>query len=394
MEQTTTAAGTAYVAKTMFGLEEVLANELRNLGADNVEVLYRAVGFTANTELLYKANLHLRTALRILQPIFTFKARNEEELYRGVQKINWSQYMDNDGTLAIDSATSGEIFTHSQYASLKAKDAIVDQFRDRTGTRPDVELRDPDLRVNLHIHGEDCTVSLDTSGESLHRRGYRLDTNPAPINEVLAAGMVLLTGWDGNSHFYDPMCGSGTILIEAAMYALNMPPGMHRKKFAFMNWRNYDAKLWQKIYDEGLAGINDEFEYKLLGTDILGKTVQIARENIESAKLDEDVRISVKPFEEAIAPGTEGLLIMNPPYGERMLKNDINAFYKMIGDQLKKNFSGWDAWVLSSNMEALKQVGLRPSRRIQLFNGSLDCRFCYYPMYRGSKKAKFQQSEE
>ena len=238
MQTNTHSAGTTYVVKTMFGLEEVLANELTNLGAAEVSLLHRAVEFKADKALLYKANLHLRTGLRILQPVHTFKARTEEQLYKGVRELDWSQFLDNNGTLAIDSAVSGELFTHSQYAALKAKDAIADQFRDKTGIRPSVDLTDPDLRINLHIQGEDCTLSLDSSGESLHKRGYRRDTNPAPINEVLAAGMVLLSGWDRNSHFLDPMCGSGTILIEAGMYALNMPPGMHRRKFGFMNWND------------------------------------------------------------------------------------------------------------------------------------------------------------
>lgn len=381
------------VAKTHFGLEEVLAEELRKLGAEEVEVLNRAVAFSGDKTLMYKANLCLRTALRILVPIHKFKAHNEETLYQGVQEVDWSNYLEVDDTLAIDTAVSSDFFNHSQYVALKAKDAIVDQFRERTGQRPSVDLNRPTVRLNLHVFKDECTLSLDSSGESLHKRGYRQDTNIAPLNEVLAAGLVLLSGWDGKSNFIDPMCGSGTILIEAAMYAINMPPGIHRISFGFMEWKDYDKALWEKIVEEAKGKIDQEYAYKIVGSDLSRKTADIAKANIEFAGLDEDIRISVAPFEEKEPPKGGGIMICNPPYGERLQKSDIDAFYKMIGDQLKKAYAGYDCWILSSNMGALKQVGLRPSRKITLYNGSLECRFLKYSMYEGSKKAKFNNNE-
>jgi putative N6-adenine-specific DNA methylase len=375
------------VAKTHFGLEEVLAEELKQLGAQDVEVLTRAVAFAGDKELMYKANLYLRTALRILVPVHKFKAHNEETLYKGVQQVDWSKFMDVDDTLAIDSAVSSDFFNHSQYVALKAKDAIVDQFRSKTGKRPSIELNRPSVRLNIHIFKDECTLSLDSSGESLHKRGYRQDTNIAPLNEVLAAGLVLLSGWDGQSNFIDPMCGSGTILIEAAMHALRMPPGIHRISFGFMEWKDYDKALWEKIVREAREQIIQDYPYKIVGSDLSRKTADIAKVNIEYAGLDEDIRISVAPFEEKAPPAGGGVMICNPPYGERLQKSDIDAFYKMIGDQLKKEYAGYDAWILSSNMGALKHVGLRPSRKITLYNGPLECRFLKYSMYEGSKKA-------
>jgi putative N6-adenine-specific DNA methylase len=377
------------VAKTLFGLEEVLAAEISKLGGADVQIMNRAVGFRGDKRLLYRANLELRTALRILIPIHTFKAVNEDTLYKGVQAIDWSQYLEPTDTLAIDSAVSSDYFNHSQYVALKTKDAIVDQFRDKTGTRPSVDLDFPNLRLNVHIFKDECTLSLDSSGESLHKRGYRIDTNIAPLNEVLAAGMIQLSGWDGQSNFMDPMCGSGTILIEAGMFALNMPAGIRRRSFGFMRWKDYDEALWKEVREKAVSGIRTDFPYKLFGSDLSARTVEIATANIESVGLDEDIRIKVQPFEDRTPPEGGGIVIMNPPYGERMLKKDIDAFYSMIGDGLKQMYAGWDAWMLTSNMEALKHVGLRPSRKIPLYNGSLECRFVKYSMYQGSKKGKY-----
>lgn len=370
------------VAKTHFGLEEVLANELKQLGAQNTEILTRAVSFKGDNELMYKANLHCRAALRILKPIYKFKARNEIGLYKGVQKFDWSTLITVKDTLAIDSAVNSRFFNHSKYAALKTKDAIVDQFRDKTGIRPSVELDDPTIRLNVHIAEDECTISLDSSGSSLHKRGYRLEANEAPLNEVLAAGMILLTGWEGKSNFIDPMCGSGTILIEAALFAHNIAPGIIRKKFGFLKWKDFDDDLWNRVFNNAVEQIKP-CGYSLIGSDISSESIGYAKSNVRMAKLEEKVTLMRKDFNNQIPPEGGGLLIMNPPYGERLKEEDIDAFYKAIGDRLKKAYAGYDAWLISSNKDALKKLGLHPYKKITLKNGPLECKFQKFPMYEG-----------
>lgn len=372
------------VAKTQFGLEEVLADELRKLGAEKVEAHNRAVSFEGDLRLMYKANLYLRTALKVLLPIAKFKATSERDLYEEIRRMQWDQYLDVDGTLAIHSSVKSDFFNHSQYISQKTKDAIVDGFRDKYGRRPSVDLTHPDLSIDIHIFKDDVTVSLDSSAESLHRRGYRGENTLAPINEVTAAGMILLTGWDGKGNFVDPMCGSGTLLIEAALYAKNIPANALRKQFGFERWKNFDPTIWQAVKDDAQANIR-ECEARFFGSDKTFKAIDIARGNVERAGLDEDIRLSNKRFEEVIPPAGGGILIMNPPYGERLPIEEINAFYKMMGDKMKKDFKGYTAWIISSNIEAMKKIGLAASKRLSLYNGALECKYNKFELYEGSR---------
>lgn len=382
------------IAKTIFGAEEILTHDLTALGATDVQILNRAVSFTANKELLYKANLYLTTALRIIVPIHEFKARNEDELYEGIQKVTWQKYFTEHDTFAIDSVVGSDYFNHSQYVSLKTKDAIADQFRERCeGVRPSVDLRQPTVRIHLHILGDVCSVALDSSGESLHKRGYRKGgQHEAPLNEVLAATLVRLTGWDGQSNFADPMCGSGTIVTEAGLFALNIAPGLLRDYFGFKNWPDFDAALWEKLCNEARERINHDWEYTLSGSDMSEKYVELAMLAAEKTGIDECVKLKTKRFEENTPPPPKGLAIFNPPYGERLMGEDraILDLYKTIGDTLKSKYKGYDVWILTSNMEAIKHIGLRPSRKISLFNGSLECKFLKFSIYEGSLKAKYQ----
>ncbi len=376
------------MAKTIFGLEETLAGELLRLGAKDVEIHNRAVSFVGDKGFMYKANLNARTALRILVPVETITVVNEKSLYEGIQSIDWEKYMDVTDTLAIDSVVNSDLFTHSQYVSQKAKDAIVDQFRAKYGERPSVDLDKPTIRINLHIFKDVCTISLDSSGESLHKRGYRDKTNLAPINEVLAAGLVMLSGWDKRTNFIDPMCGSGTIVIEAALYANNIPAGYFREDFGFMRWHKFmpfDEELWDTIFDAAINKITNH-EQVIIGGELSPNVAKKAKENVKLAKVDDIVTIrncDMKDFE--VPPG-RGVVIINPPYGERMVKDNIEELYKMMGDTFKQKFAGYNCWILSSNMDAFKHVGLRPTRKIALFNGQLECRFMKFEIYEGTKK--------
>ena len=375
------------VAKTQFGLEEVLAEELRNLGAEEVEAHNRAVSFRGDLETMYKANLCLRTALKVLIPIQKFRAKNEQQLYDGIKKINWAEYLDKEGRLVIHTSLKSEFFNHSQYVSLKTKDAIVDQFREKFGVRPSVDLTHPDLSIDIHINRDEVSVSLDSSAESLHRRGYRTDSTLAPINEVTAAGMILLTGWKGEGNYYDPMCGSGTLLIEAAMIAKNMPPNLNRAQFGFERWNNYQPELFDMVRKEAIANMR-ESKANIVGSDKTFKAIEITRENCTRAGVDEEVKVSNKRFEETKGAEGGGIMIINPPYGERLPIEEIGAFYKMMGDQMKKEFEGYDVWIISSNIEALKKVGLAPSKKIPLYNGALECRFHKFEIYKGTRDKK------
>ena len=376
------------VAKTMFGFEEILAKELRNLGAVNVVEGVRMVSFEGDTGFMYKANLCLRTAIKILKPIDSFHVKDETDLYKKIFAMDWSKYLNPEITFAIDATVNSENFTHSLYVSQKTKDAIVDKFRNTVGKRPDVDVKFPDLRINIHIQMNLCNVSLDTSGRSLHQRGYRTATNIAPINEVLAAGLLLLSGWDGQSHFLDPMCGSGTFLTEAAMIACNIPANINRKEFAFEKWHDFDSELYEKIVESSLNKTR-EFHYKIIGYDKAPSAVQKAKDNAANANLSEYITVERKNFFES-EKFTENHLhiVFNPPYGER-LNIEMEELYGNIGDTLKQNYPGTDAWFITSNLEALKFVGLRPSRKIKVFNSHLESRLVKYIMYEGSKKAKY-----
>ncbi|OMP30839.1 class I SAM-dependent RNA methyltransferase [Mangrovimonas sp. DI 80] len=376
------------VAKTLFGFEELLANELTQLGAQEVKPGVRNVSFVGDKGFMYKANLALRTAIKILKPIKSFRVVSEQDLYDKIYQMPWENYMKSTGSLAIDATVHSQMFTHSKYIALKTKDAIVDKFRNTTGHRPSVDLRFPDLKINVHIDRQQCTISLDTSGESLHRRGYKTATNIAPINEVLAAGLVMLSGWDGQSDLMDPMCGSGTILIEAAMIACNIPPNLMRKEFAFERWQDWDVDLFETI-EESLLKKTRDFHHKIIGYDKSPSAVNKAKDNVKNAHLDEFITIKHEDFFKTQKAGNEKLhMLFNPPYGER-LDIEMESFYKSIGDTLKQSYPGTDAWFITSNLDALKFVGLRPSRKIQLYNAKLESKLVKYVMYEGSKKGKY-----
>lgn len=369
-----------FIAKTLAGLEPVLADELQALGAKAIRLLKRAVAFEGDQKLMYRANYELRTALRILMPIHSFSAFNEQQFYEGIRDIDWSAYMNVTDTLAVDAITQGEVFRHSQYLGLLAKDAVVDQFRDRFNRRPNVNTVSPHLRIHVRVQGTHADILLDSSGDSLHRRNYRRDTVEAPLNEVLAAGMVLLSGWNGKGPFVDPMSGSGTLPIEAALLATQTPPQIHREYFGFYKWLNFDQKLWKTVLEEAHSKIQP-FEFDILAADKDPRARNSTSINVLTAELEKSIRIEKCVFDKLNPPELPGFLVMNPPYDERLTLEDTHAFYKSIGDVLKKRWPGWTAWVISSNRDALKHVGLKTAQKVTLFNGSLECSFQKFEMY-------------
>ncbi len=369
------------VVKTLFGLEEVLADEIKELGGKDIAISKRAVSFYGNKHLMYKANYCLRTALSVLQTIYTFKAHNEDELYQQIKKFRWAAYMNVDQTFAVDSTVFSKNFPHSKYAALKVKDAIVDYFRKESGERPNVDTENPDIRFNVHIAGKEVTISFNSSGDSLHKRGYRIRQHKAPLNEVLAAGMLKMAKWDASIPLYDPMCGSGTILIEAAMLGKKIPAGKYREHFGFMSWNNFDEELWKEIKDEADAAIVNP-RMKICGSDIMTLSVDIAKESVITAGLEKDIKLMRRSFENYKPETPTGMMICNPPYGERIKKEDINLFYKLIGNRLKEQYVGFDCWIISSNLEAYKFVGLHAEEKIKLFNGALECEFRKYKIYK------------
>ena len=376
------------LAKTFKGLEEVLAGELVELGANNIQIERRAVSFTGDKRMLYTANFCLRTASRILVPIATFKAKTTDDIYNHVKQIDWAQYMTAQTTFLIDSTIYSDFFRHSQFVTYRVKDAIVDWWMEHGGVRPSVQLTHPDIYLNVHIGGDMVTVSLDSSGESLHKRGYRVANTQAPINEALAAGMLLLAGWKGQSDFYDPMCGSGTLLIEAALIARNIAPGIYRKGFAFEKWANFDADLFEDIYSDDSR--ERDLNHKIYGSDAGFYAMQAATKNVQSDNLHRAREIKQIRIEELrlAEKNTEGAFVMmNPPYGERLSQDkNVLRLYQDIGTALKHQFSGATAWIISSNEEALKCVGLRPAKKIHLVNGDLDCLFNQYVLFKGDRK--------
>ena len=376
------------LAKTFKGLEQVLATELVQLGANNVQVERRAVSFTGDKRMLYTANMCLRTASRVLVPILSFKAQKADDIYEQVKALDWSQYMTIKTTFQIDATVYSDYFRHSQFVTYRVKDAIVDYWMERENQRPSVKLEGADLYLNVHIAGDRVTLSLDSSGESLHKRGYRVANTQAPINEALAAGMLLLAGWNGQSDFYDPMCGSGTLLIEAALIARNIAPGVYRQGFAFEKWADFDANLWDEVYNDDSR--EREFKHKIYGSDAGFYAVQAATKNIQSASLQRDIEVKQIRIEELrlAETNTEGALVMiNPPYGERLSQDkNVLRLYQDMGTALKHQFSGATAWIISSNEDALKCVGLRPAKKIHLVNGDLECLFNKYELFKGDRK--------
>ena len=371
------------VAKTFAGLEQVLADELTTLGAESVTIERRAVSFYGDQETLYKANFLLRTALRILKPVAEFEVTKKEQLFNQAKKVKWTDYLALGKTFAIDSTVQSETFVNTMYASLKVKDAIADHFREVTGKRPSVNTADPDVRINVHLMGNHCILSLDSSGESLHKRGYRLGQGEAPLNEVLAAGMILLSGWHGERNFLDPMCGSGTLLIEAAMIAKGIPPGMYRKSFGFERWPDFNQDLFEEIYNREYE---TEFNGKVVGSDISVMNISIAKANIKNAGLSKSIEVSVQDIRKLDPPFENGIIVTNPPYGERIKPQSIEDLYTEIGNVFKRKLSGYEAWVLSGSVEGLKNIGLKPSKKIELFNGSIPCSFRCYNLFQGPRK--------
>ncbi len=369
------------IAKTFMGLEPVLAKELVGLGASNVQIGRRMVSFTGDKEMMYRANFHLHTAIRILKPIKRFRASSADDVYEGVKSIDWSDYLDERQTFSVDSVVYSEDFRNSRFVTYRVKDAIVDQFIERGARRPNISVANPDLRLNIHISENSCTLSLDSSGESLHRRGYRQESVDAPLNEVLAAGMILMTGWKGDTDFIDPMCGSGTILIEAALIAQNMAPGVFRKEYAFERWHDFDRELLDEIYNDDSK--EREFTHKIYGYDIDIKAVNTARINVRAAGLTKCIEVECADFKDFTQPSGPAIMVCNPPYGERISTPNLLNTYRMIGDRLKHQFQGNEAWILSYRQECFEAIGLKPSLKIPLYNGSLECEFRKYAVFAG-----------
>ena len=369
----------------------MLAKELTELGASDIEIGNRMVAFTGDKAMLYKANFCLRTAIRILKPIKHFKAQTADEVYDNVKAINWEEYLDAEKSFAVDAVVFSNEFRHSKFVAYKVKDAIVDYFRDKTGERPSVRLNNPDVLLNIHIAEDRCTLSLDSSGESLHRRGYRQEAVEAPLNEVLAAGMILMTGWRGECDLIDPMCGSGTIPIEAALIARNIAPGVFRKEFAFEKWNDFDQELFDSIYND--ESNEREFTHKIYGYDNNPKANEIAIRNVKAAGLSKDIELKIQAFQQFEQPTEKSIIVTNPPYGERISTDDLLGLYQMIGERLKHAFTGNDAWILSYRDECFDQIGLKPSVKIPLYNGALECQFRKYQLFDGKYKAFRSENE-
>lgn len=370
------------IAKTFQGLEDVLAEELRQLGASDVKTGTRMVSFKGDKALMYKANFCCRTALRILKPIHTFKATDADELYEEAKKFDWSRLLSPKKTFAIDSTVYSEEFRHSKFVTYRVKDAIADYFNEKYGSRPSIRLTNADILLNVHIYKDQVTLSLDSSGESLHKRGYRTAQTEAPINEVLAAGLILKTGWKGESNFIDPMCGSGTFLIEAALIARNINPGVFRSNFAFETWPDFDQELFESLYNDDTA--EREFNYKIYGSDISPKAIAIASQNIKSAGVGKYIELSTMPIQDYTEAPENGILITNPPYGERISAEDMDALYASIGERLKNVFKGYHAWILGYRQEYFDRIGLKPSVKFPVLNGALECEMREYVIFDGT----------
>ncbi len=375
-----------YIATTLYGLEGILTNELHELGAEEIFSMNRAVGFNGSQAILYKINIGSRTAMRVLKNIISFKVNSTDDLYKSIYNISWEDHFSLKNSFMINSSVNSSRFTHSHYVSQKVKDGIVDHFRKITSLRPSVNTENPDIVINIHINNDMVDVALDSSGEPLFKRGYRASQYIAPLNEVLAAGMLKIAGWNGIGNFVDPMCGSGTIPIEAGLMARNIPPGIFRTKFGFMNWKDYDETLFTRL-KESMFNLT-EFKGSISAADISREAINLTKRNLRKALLDDIIDVQNKDFNSFNPPEGGGLIIINPPYGERLREEEIENFYKEIGDTLKKKYSGFEAWILSSNISALKFIGLHPEKKYELLNGSLKCKFQKYSIYEGSKKTK------
>lgn len=376
------------IAKTYYGLEKILADEIRSLGGKKVAELNRAVEYVGDQELVYKSNLYLRTALRIMVPVIETRIRNQVDFYARLREYAWEKHVEPGMTLAVDSFLNSSVFTNSHFVSLRAKDAIVDRIRDLTNRRPGVSTSSPDLLVNIHLANNELTVSIDTSGASLHKRGYRHSDTGAPLSEVLAAGLIMLSGWKGETPFYDPMCGSGTLGIEAALIAREVPPGIFRKGFAFEKSPDFNSDLWESLFDN----VEEKpWDGKIIASDISKQAMRVAFENARRAAVHKNIDFRGIDFRNYPPADKPGVAILNPPYGERLAKAEIINFYRAIGDTMKRSFSGSTVWIISNHLEAMKFVGLKPASKIKLYNGALECRYQRYDIYEGSKKAKYQK---
>ena len=379
------------VAKTLFGLENVLSDELQELGASNIKVANRAVIFEGNTGLLYKVNYCSRTALSILMSLKEFRIKSKDDIYSMGKSVSWDKFMTPQSTFSITSVVNSPLFNHSGYAGLILKDSIADYFREKTGVRPSVNADNPDVIINLHISGANVTISLDSSGAPLFKRGYRQAFTEAPLNEALAAGILLMSGWNADTTLIDPMCGSATIPIEAVLIARKIPPGKFRKSFGFQKWENYNKQLFDQIKEESEAGIID-LEVKISGSDISPMAIRSSLINIRNAGLENDIPVAISDFED-LDSIEKGVVMLNPPYGVRLNPDDLDSIYEMIGSKLKHSFEGCTAWILSSNREALKKIGLKPSKKHNLLNGANECLLLKYDLYRGSRKNGDSHSE-
>ncbi len=375
-------------AKSLKGFEQILADEIKTLGGKEISIQNRAVRFKGNKELLYKANLYLRTALRILVPVWKFKLRNENDLYKNIKNIYWDKYINVDNTFAIDAVVNSNLFNHSKYISYKTKDAIADYFRDKFGKRPNVDIENPDLKINVHISKDFCTVSLDSSGTSLNQRGYRRNAGEAPLNEVLAAGIILQSNWDQKSNFIDLMCGSGTFLIEATMMALNIPPNFYRTKFGFETWNNFDRDLWSEIIYRAKFKRKKKLDFKILGIDVSKNAILTTEQNISSINLNEHIELINKDFRDFKNTLEQGTIISNPPYGERIKVDNLDKLYKDLGDKLKHDFANFTAWIFIQDSDTYKKIELHPTKKINLLNGQLNCKLLRYDLYQGKKHKK------
>lgn len=375
------------VAKTFRGLEDVLAEELRQLGASNVEPGRRMVSFEGDKEMLYKANLCCRTALRILKPFYKFTAHTPDKLYDRIKEYDWSKMLSPTDTFAIDVTVNSDEFTHSRFVTYRVKDAIVDYFRDRDteGKRPGVRLTDADMMLNVHISGSDVTVSLDSSGESLHKRGWRAAQTEAPINEVLAAGIILKSGWRGNSPFVDPMCGSGTFLVEAALIAANIAPGIFRSSFAFERWNDFEPEILDRLYNDDSR--EREVTCPIIGADMSPKAVAIARENLKQAGVAKYATVDIRTLSQWSEAPSKGVLVTNPPYGERLKPEDLDGLYALLGEKLKHVFTGYHAWIIGYRDEQFAKIGLAPSYKEPILNGSLECELREYVIFDGDMRS-------
>ena len=378
-----------FVAKTLFGLEKVLADELTTLGAKEITQANRAVLFEGDIRLLYKVNYMSRTALSILMPVKEFWIKSADDLYRKCLQIDWTTYMDVDNTFSVTPVVQSQLFNHTGYAGLKVKDAVADYFRKVSGRRPSVDPANPDMLINLHISNDKVTVSLDSSSIPLFKRGYRQEQAAAPLNEVLAAGMLLISGWNGSTDLIDPMCGSGTIPVEAGLIASRIPAGKFRKVFGFQKWKGYDCDIFRAIREESEAAIRKS-PVKISGFDISKLAINQAAKNVNSAGLIDSIYLGVSDFKTLKLPESEGVIFINPPYGERLLPEETDSLYAMIGTSLKHNFDGYTAWIISSNKESLKHIGLKPKEKHILFNGALECSFNKYELYKGSRKTRME----